>query len=47
MYNTQPNTQMNPAAVGLTGGSHSHNNMQPYVGVSYIISLYGVFPLHQ
>ena len=26
------------------GGSQPHNNMQPYLAVSFIISLYGIFP---
>lgn len=33
-----------PTTTLQTGGSQPHNNMQPYVCVSYIISLYGVFP---
>jgi microcystin-dependent protein len=27
-----------------TGGSQPHENMQPYLAVNYIISLFGVFP---
>ncbi|MFD0588767.1 phage tail protein [Paenibacillus sp. GCM10027627] len=38
------NTTMNPAALTLTGGSAPHNNMQPYLGINYIISLSGVYP---
>ena len=26
------------------GGSQPHDNMQPYLGISYIISLFGVYP---
>lgn len=26
------------------GGSQPHTNLQPYLGISFIISLYGVFP---
>lgn len=26
------------------GGSQAHNNMQPYLALNYIISLYGIFP---
>jgi microcystin-dependent protein len=33
-----------PQAVGSTGGSQPHDNMQPYLCVSYIISLFGIFP---
>ncbi|WP_291120040.1 phage tail protein [Empedobacter sp. UBA7248] len=27
-----------------SGGSIPHNNMQPYIGMNYVICLYGVFP---
>ena len=27
-----------------TGGSQPHNNMAPYLGINFIISLYGIFP---
>ena len=30
--------------VGLTGGNQPHDNMQPFLVVSYIISLFGIFP---
>jgi microcystin-dependent protein len=36
--------QMNPQAIQLTGGSQPHNNMQPYLGLTFIIALQGVFP---
>jgi len=35
---------MNPNCVALTGGSQPHNNMQPYLCVDFIISLFGIFP---
>ena len=31
-------------ALGSTGGSQPHDNMMPYLAVSFIISLYGIFP---
>jgi microcystin-dependent protein len=32
-------------AVGLSaGGSQPHDNMQPFLAISYIISLFGIFP---
>lgn len=43
-YGETPNTPMSPLAIQPSGGSHPHNNMQPYLGVSYIIALNGVFP---
>jgi microcystin-dependent protein len=30
--------------IGNTGGSLPHNNMMPYLGLSFIISLFGIFP---
>lgn len=39
-----PAVNMNPAAIGSTGGSQPHNNMMPYLAVNFIISLFGVFP---
>ena len=37
-------TPMAPQAIGLTGGSQGHNNMQSYLAVNFIIALQGVFP---
>lgn len=31
-------------AAGTSGGSQPHDNMQPYLGLSHIISLFGLFP---
>ena len=39
-----PNGQMNAAALSSAGGNQAHQNMQPYLGISYIISLFGLFP---
>ncbi|MDT0642195.1 tail fiber protein [Zunongwangia sp. F363] len=38
--------QFNPitSQMGMAGGSTSHNNMQPWTCVSYIICLQGIFP---
>lgn len=47
VYGTDaPQTALSPNAVGVQGGSQPHENMQPYLVISYIISLYGIFP-HQ
>nr|WP_106782731.1 tail fiber protein [Lysinibacillus timonensis] len=35
---------MLPTAVGVTGNSLPHNNMQPYLGLNFIIALNGVYP---
>ncbi|MFF2094101.1 phage tail protein [Paenibacillus sp. NPDC058174] len=35
---------MHASAVGGSGGSQPHDNMMPYLCVSFIISLFGVYP---
>ncbi len=35
---------MSPSAIGSTGGSQPHDNMQPFLCISFIISLFGIFP---
>ena len=44
MYASTANSQMNINSNGLTGGSQSHNNMQPSLAVYYIICMQGIFP---
>jgi microcystin-dependent protein len=39
--NTQP---MNGLALLPAGGSQPHNNKQPYLGLTFIIALQGIFP---
>ncbi len=39
-----PGTSTMAAAIGSQGGSQPHNNIQPYLCVSFIISLFGIFP---
>jgi microcystin-dependent protein len=41
---TAPFGGIDPSSVAPTGGSQSHSNMQPFLAVSFIISLFGVFP---
>lgn len=36
--------QMGNQSIGLTGGSQPHDNMQPFLCISYIIALYGIYP---
>ena len=43
-YNSDSPVFMNAAAVAPTGGSQPHTNMQPYLCLNYIISLFGIFP---
>ncbi len=45
VYSTSaPSLNMDPAAVGSSGGSQPHDNMMPFLVVNFIISLFGVFP---
>ncbi|WP_134682958.1 phage tail protein [Brevibacillus migulae] len=46
IYASEPDgvTSMNQAALSQAGENAPHNNMQPYLGVNFIISLQGVFP---
>jgi microcystin-dependent protein len=39
-----PAVQMNAATIAATGGSQPHDNMIPFLCVSYIISLFGIYP---
>jgi len=39
-----PTVSMNPLALSPAGGSLPHNNMQPYLVVTFIIALQGIFP---
>ncbi|MEP9360240.1 tail fiber protein [Sphingomonas sp. KR3-1] len=39
-----PDTAMSAASITSIGGSLPHTNMQPYLCVDYIISLFGIFP---
>jgi microcystin-dependent protein len=40
----QPQSTLLPQAVGPTGGSQPHTNIQPYLTINFIISLFGIFP---
>ena len=35
---------LSPQAVTTAGGSNPHNNRQPFLALTYIISLFGIFP---
>lgn len=43
---TEANVQMglNSVVLDPAGGNQSHSNMQPYLGMNYIICLYGIYP---
>lgn len=43
-FNIQPGTALSPQSISPVGGSQPHTNFQPYLCVSFIISLFGLFP---
>lgn len=44
-YSVLPaNVPLRPGAVAPVGGSQPHTNFQPYLCISFIISLFGIFP---
>ncbi|WP_127589100.1 phage tail protein [Paenibacillus koleovorans] len=45
VYSHTAETQMNPLIVNAVGGNQSHNNMQPYIAMNFIIALEGVYPV--
>lgn len=42
--NTAPDAPFNAGAVSPVGGSQPHENLQPYLCITFIISLFGIFP---
>ena|SRR5438105_1107232 len=39
-----PVTNLSPTSVSSVGGSQPHDNLQPYLCIDFIISLFGIFP---
>ena len=44
IFGPSANSAMNPASVAAAGGNQPHDNLTPFQVVSFIISLFGVFP---
>jgi microcystin-dependent protein len=44
MYSATGPNQMNPSALAVNGSSLPHNNMVPFLTLTFIIALQGVFP---
>jgi len=42
--NSNPSVPMSPQFLGSVGGSQPLSNLQPYLCVNFIISLFGIFP---
>jgi microcystin-dependent protein len=43
-FNSSPSIPMSNQFLGVAGGSLPHNNMQPYLCVDFIISMFGIYP---
>jgi microcystin-dependent protein len=43
-YNNSHDGTLHPAALGSSGSDIPHPNVQPYLGITFIIALQGVFP---
>lgn len=45
LYHTPASlTSMNPGTIANTGGSQAHQNMQPFLTLTFAIALVGIFP---
>ena len=49
LFGYQPYAATNQIALSAasttpSGGNQPHDNMQPYLGLNFIISLYGIYP---
>lgn len=43
-FDSAAKTAMGANSIGFTGGSQPHDNRQPYLCISFIISLFGIYP---
>jgi microcystin-dependent protein len=43
-YAAAPNAAQAATAIAAAGGGQAHNNMPPYLAMTYIISLFGIYP---
>jgi microcystin-dependent protein len=41
---SQPTVNLNASTIAPVGGSQPHDNMMPYLGINFILSLFGIFP---
>ncbi|MGO9060293.1 MAG: phage tail protein [Candidatus Binataceae bacterium] len=44
IYNSNPDSTMNPNMIQPVGGSQPHTNVEPFLCVNFIIALQGIFP---
>lgn len=43
-YGSDVPSPLSPSSIGSVGGNQPHSNLQPFLCISFIISLFGVFP---
>lgn len=43
-FGSTANTTLAANTIGISGGSQPHNNMQPYLGMNYLICIAGIYP---
>lgn len=43
-FASAPTSPLSSSSIGATGGSQPHNNLQPFLCVNFIISLFGIAP---
>ncbi len=41
---TSDGSTLNPQSIGLAGGNQPHNNMQPFLVITFCIAIEGIFP---
>jgi microcystin-dependent protein len=46
-FNDVPTTALQPNSITPAGGSQPHANVQPFLCINFIISLFGIFPTQQ
>lgn len=44
IYGSPGSGLMSPSAISYTGGANPHSNLQPFLSVTFIIALQGIFP---
>lgn len=46
LYKASGDSSMSPNAVSQAGAGQPHNNMMPYLAITFIIALQGIYPTH-
>jgi microcystin-dependent protein len=44
---TSNGATLHPSAIGTTGSGQPHNNLQPFLGLRYVIAMTGIYPPRQ